>query len=178
MHILLVIISGYQFCFGGENRSLSNFSDGFELHTISAAEGFDSGNTIRRQNFNFGHQLGYMYSKFDSAYFNPPGSLSFLTGVIAYHTPEMPLVKNPEWKKRTILMIPLGIEYTPCKVLSVQFVITDFLSRFLIKTMKTWAVKSPVSVQRFCCLMTAHCTVDSFDSWCQVVKRKALYDLE
>jgi hypothetical protein len=103
----------------------------------------DSGNTITRGFFNFGHQLGYMYAKFDSAYFNPEGSFSFLTGFIAYYTPEMPLVQNPEWKKRTILMIPLGIEYTPCKVLSLQFDITDLFVEFPYKNYENMGGKSP-----------------------------------
>lgn len=103
----------------------------------------NSGNTISRDYFNFGHQLGYMYAKFDSAYFNPEGSFSFLTGFIAYYTPEMPLVQNPEWKKRTILMVPLGIEYTPCKVMSLQFDITDLFIEFPYKNYENMGGKSP-----------------------------------
>lgn len=143
MHILLVIIS-YLVCIG-ENRTFAetDFIQNLQQHTLVTTAGFDSGNTIRRQNFNFGHQLGYMYSKFDSAYFNPPGSFSFLTGFIAYHTPEMPLVKNPEWKKRTILMIPLGIEYTPCRVMSVQFDLTDLFIEFPFKNHENMGGKSP-----------------------------------
>ncbi|HEX2955347.1 MAG TPA: hypothetical protein VHO70_00865 [Chitinispirillaceae bacterium] len=103
----------------------------------------DSGNTICRGDFNFGHQLGYMYAKFDSAYFNPEGSFSFLTGFIAYYTPEMPMVKNPEWKKRTILMIPLEIEFTPCKIMSLQFDITDLFIEFPYKNYENMGGKSP-----------------------------------
>jgi hypothetical protein len=114
-----------------------------ELMYSNAANRPDSGNTITRGFFNFGHQLGYMYAKFDSAYFNPEGSFSFLTGFIAYYTPNMPLVQNPEWKKRTILMIPLGIEYTPCKVLSLQFDITDLFIEFPYKNYENMGGKSP-----------------------------------
>jgi hypothetical protein len=124
----------------------ANLTDNFydpDLSYIYSNDIPDSGNTISRDYFNFGHQLGFQYSKFDSAFFNPSGSFSFLTGFIAYYTPNMPLVMNPEWKKRTILMIPLYIEYTPCKVLSVQFDITDLFIEFPYKNYENMGGKSP-----------------------------------
>jgi hypothetical protein len=84
-----------------------------------------------------------MYARFDSAYFNPEGSISFQTGFCVYFTPEMPHVMNPEWKKRTVLMIPLSLEYTPCKVMSLQVDITDLFLEFPCVNYENMGGKSP-----------------------------------
>ncbi len=141
---ILILFAGFCcICIEAEAAYLDETVSQNNILFNNTAAQLDSGNTITRGYFNFGHQLGYMYAKFDSAYFNPEGSFSFLTGFVAYYTPDMPLVQNPEWKKRTILMIPLGIEYTPCKVLSLQFDITDLFIEFPYKNYENMGGKSP-----------------------------------
>ncbi len=86
-------------------------------------------NTIRKDTFNFGHQLGYLYSRMDDAYFAPGGTWYLETGVSAYYTAEMPLVTNPAWKERLLLQAPFEIGYSPADSIDVRAE-SDFVAEF------------------------------------------------
>jgi hypothetical protein len=103
----------------------------------------DVGNTITRDSFNFGHQSGYMYSRMDDAYFKEAGSWSFETGYLSYYTPDMPLVKNPVWKERLIMMIPLYFEFHPCQSIELEAELTDLFIEFPYKNINNMGGKSP-----------------------------------
>jgi hypothetical protein len=105
--------------------------------------GQNTSNTITRSNFNFGHQLGYMYSRMDNAYFKSGGNWSFETGFLSYYTPEMPLVRNHFWKERTILMIPLYFTFSPCGTIELQAEVTDLFIEFPYQTIDNAGGKSP-----------------------------------
>jgi len=109
----------------------------------SAAGASDTANAITRDGFNFGHQLGYMYSRMDDACFRDNGACVFTTGFLAFHTPAMPLVRNAHWKKRTILMVPLYLEYVPCPRIALQAEITDLFIEFPYTTAQNMGGKSP-----------------------------------
>jgi hypothetical protein len=94
------------------------------------ADAADSTNTITRSEFNFGHQLGYMYSRMDDAWFSKGGRWNITTGFLAFYSPVMPMVRNPDWQERTILMIPLYLEMYPCSTIALQAEITDFFIEF------------------------------------------------
>lgn len=101
------------------------------------------GNTITRGNFNFGHQLGYMYSRMDEAWFKEGGNWSFETGSLTYYTPDMPLVMNPYWKQRTITMIPLYFTYYPCRTIELEADLTDLFIEFPYQSVNNMGGKSP-----------------------------------
>jgi hypothetical protein len=103
----------------------------------------DTSNTITRDNFNFGHQLGYMYSRMDNAYFKETGNWSFETGLLAYYTPDMPLVRNSAWKERTIVMAPLYFTWSPCRTIELQAELTDLFIEFPYKDLNNMGGKSP-----------------------------------
>lgn len=103
----------------------------------------DTSNTITRNEFNFGHQLGYMYSRMDNAYFKDAGNWSFETGLVACYTPEMPLVRNPFWKERTIVMIPLYFSFSPCRTIELQADLTDLFIEFPYQDLDNAGGKSP-----------------------------------
>lgn len=103
----------------------------------------DTSNTITRNEFNFGHQLGYMYSRMDNAYFRESGNWSFETGLVAYYTPQMPLVRNPFWKERTIVMIPLYFTFSPCPTIELQADLTDLFIEFPYQDINNAGGKSP-----------------------------------
>ena len=111
------------------------------LYIASSAR--DSTNTITRNNFNFGHQLGYMYSRMDDAYFKEAGSWSFETGFLAYYTSEMPLVRNEYWKERLMLTIPLYFEFYPTDFIMLLFEITDVFVEFPYTDKHNIGGKSP-----------------------------------
>jgi hypothetical protein len=113
----------------------------FILSSLSIGQ--DTSNTIGKSDFNFGHQLGYMYSRMDNAYFKPAGSWSFQTGFLAFHTPEMPLVRNPAWKERTILMVPLYFKIVPCRNIELEAEVTDLFVEFPYKNIHNMGGKSP-----------------------------------
>ena len=69
-------------------------------------------NTIRKADFNFGHQLGYIYARPDTAYIDSQFSFELETGFQAYHTPQMPRVVNPDWQRYTLYTLPLGLKYS------------------------------------------------------------------
>jgi hypothetical protein len=110
---------------------------GFSLYAA------DTSNTIVRDEFNFGHQVGYMYSRMDDAYFMEQGNGNFTTGFLALYTPVMPLVRNPYWKERTILLIPLYLEYFPCSKVALQAEITDLFIEFPYQSTENMGGKSP-----------------------------------
>ena len=103
----------------------------------------DTSNTITRNNFNFGHQLGYMYSRMDDAWFKDGGNWSFETGLMGYYTPDMPLVRNPYWKQRTIIMAPLYFTYYPCRTIELDADITDLFIEFPYQSLDNAGGKSP-----------------------------------
>jgi hypothetical protein len=110
---------------------------------LSFTEASDTSNTITRDDFNFGHQLGYMYARMDDAYFKDDGTGIFTTGFLTFYTPVMPMVRNAYWKKRTILMIPLYFEYFPCSRISLQAEVTDLFIEFPYQSIENMGGKSP-----------------------------------
>jgi hypothetical protein len=115
----------------------------FLAGALSFMEAADTSNTIGRDEFNFGHQLGYMYSRMDDAYFKDNSTCTFTTGFLAFHTPRMPLVRNVDWKERTILMVPLYFEYFPCSRVSLQAEVTDLFIEFPYAGIENMGGKSP-----------------------------------
>jgi hypothetical protein len=103
----------------------------------------DTSNTISRDSFNFGHQLGYMYSRMDDAYFKDGGAWSFQTGFLSFYTPDMPLVRNPFWKERLILMIPLYFDFYPCSAIEIEAELTDLFIEFPYVNINNMGGKSP-----------------------------------
>jgi hypothetical protein len=103
----------------------------------------DSTNTITRADFNFGHQLGYMYSRMDNAWFEKKRCWMIQTGFLAFYTPAMPRVRNTFWKKRTVLMIPLYVEWYPCSTVALQAEITDLFVEFPYINKNNVGGKSP-----------------------------------
>jgi len=100
-------------------------------------------NLITRDYFNFGHQQGYMYSRMDDAYFKAAGAFTFETGLMGYHTPRMPLVRNPFWRERTIIMVPLYCTFTPASIVELQAEITDLFIEFPYQDLDNAGGKSP-----------------------------------
>jgi hypothetical protein len=94
------------------------------LATCFAAEQ-GSGNTIGKKNFNFGHQSGYMYARCEDAYFAPRGTWTFETGALAYYTSRMPLVTNPVYYERLMLLMPLHFEFHPGDNITLRLELTD-----------------------------------------------------
>ena len=108
-----------------------------------AAGAADSINTISRNEFNFGHQLGYMYSRMDDAYFKERGWWRFETGFVTRYTSSMPRVRNPYWKERTMLYIPIYFELFPSDNISLQIELTDFFVEFPYYDITSMGGKSP-----------------------------------
>lgn len=77
-------------------------------------------NTIRKDTFNFGHQLGYLYSRIEDAELLAAGEWRFETGFVAYHTDPMPLVRNPDWRRRTLLTVPGRLEVGLAPIVTLQ----------------------------------------------------------
>jgi hypothetical protein len=98
---------------------------GLALLAVWAAAQQDSGNTITKQYFNFGHQLGYMYSQCEDAYFAPRGTWTFRTGALAYYTEDMPLVRNPDYQERLMVLVPLYFEWHPGDNIALKLELTD-----------------------------------------------------
>jgi hypothetical protein len=115
----------------------------FFAGALSLTKAADTSNTISRDDFNFGHQLGYLYSRMDDAYFRDDGACTFTTGFLAFHTPVMPMVRNSYWKERTILMVPLYLEYFPCSRISLQAEVTDLFIEFPYESIENMGGKSP-----------------------------------
>ena len=105
--------------------------------------GRDSTNTITRNEFNFGHQLGYMYSRMGDAWFGNRGSWRFETGFQALYTSDMPQVRNSYWKERLMLYIPLYFEFFPGENVSLQVELTDLFVEFPYVDNKSMGGKSP-----------------------------------
>lgn len=103
----------------------------------------DTSNTISKRDFNFGHQSGYMYSRMDDAYFKEKGAWDFQTGFMSYYTSEMPLVRNPHWKERLMLTIPIYFTYYPCNSISLQLELTDLFLEFPYESIHNTGGKTP-----------------------------------
>jgi hypothetical protein len=112
----------------------------FSLNTTFAQ---DTANTITRNQFNFGHQLGYMYSRIDDAWFDETAAWRFETGFAALYTSEMPRVRNNKWKERTMLYIPLYVEFYLGKRVTLQVELTDLFVEFPYESIKNAGGKSP-----------------------------------
>ncbi|MBN1308341.1 MAG: hypothetical protein JXA18_10520 [Chitinispirillaceae bacterium] len=110
---------------------------------IAAAVGQEAGNTISRNEFNFGHQLGYMYSRMDDAWFRERGVWRFETGFAALYTSHMPRVRNPYWRERTMAYIPLYFELFPSDNISLQIELTDLFVEFPYYDIGSIGGKSP-----------------------------------
>lgn len=102
-----------------------------------------SRNTITKQNFNFGHQSGYMYSRMGDAYFKEKGAWDFQTGFVAFYTSNMPEVNNPYWKKRLMLTIPLNFFIYPCNSIELEFDLTDLFVEFPYVNIQNTGGKTP-----------------------------------
>ncbi len=109
----------------------------------AAALAKDSTNTITRNEFNFGHQLGYMYSRMDDARFAPRGTWRFETGLATLYTSNMPRVRNPKWKERTMIYIPLYFELFPGDNIALQIELTDLFVEFPYYDITSMGGKSP-----------------------------------
>lgn len=103
----------------------------------------ESENTIRRNQFNFGHQVGYMYAHVGDAYFRDRGIWQFETGFITLYTSSMPRVRNPEWKKRTFMYIPLYFEIAPSDNIALQIELTDLFVELPYYDIHSIGGKSP-----------------------------------
>ncbi len=103
----------------------------------------DTLNTILKSNFNFGHQSGYMYSRMGDAYFKEGGFWDFQTGLMAYYTREMPLVKNPYWEKRLMLTVPLYFTVYPCNAIALEIELTDLFVEFPYQNKHNTGGKTP-----------------------------------
>jgi hypothetical protein len=112
---------------------------------VVAATGFgqDTVNTIRRNNFNFGHQLGYIYARMDDAYFRERGVWKFETGFAVSYTSDMPLVRDDYWKRRTMVYVPLYLEVFPSDNISLQIEVTDLFVEFPYYDIHSMGGKSP-----------------------------------
>lgn len=100
-------------------------------------------NTITRNQFNFGHQLGYIYSRIDDAWFDEEAAWQFETGFMALYTSDMPRVRTPKWKERTILYIPLYFEFYMGKRITAQVELTDLFIEFPYESIRNTGGKSP-----------------------------------
>ena len=110
---------------------------------VSFCPGQDPGNTIRKHDFNFGHQLGYMYSRMDDAYFGSRGEWSFETGFMGYYTEKMPRVANPDWQERLMLALPLYFTACASDAVTLQFDLTDLFVEFPYRDIHSTGGKSP-----------------------------------
>lgn len=90
------------------------------LGALAAAAPAGAANTIRKDTFNFGHQLGYLYSRIEDAELPAAGEWRFETGFVAYHTDPMPLVRNPDWRRRTLLTVPGRLEIGLAPIVALQ----------------------------------------------------------
>jgi hypothetical protein len=113
------------------------------LLVAACAYGRGSGNTITKDDFNFGHQLGYLYSRTDSAYFRQAGERTFETGFLGYYTKRMPMVRNSHWRERLMLLAPLSFEVYPCSTIALQFELTDLFVELPYKDIHSMGGKSP-----------------------------------
>ncbi len=87
---------------------------------IAVAAPAGAANTIRKDTFNFGHQFGYLYSRIEDAELLAAGEWRFETGFVAYHTRRMPLVRNPDWQRRTLLTVPGRLEVGLAPIVTLQ----------------------------------------------------------
>jgi hypothetical protein len=90
----------------------------------------DTSNSISKRDFNFGHQSGYMYSRMGDAYFKEGGTWDFQTGFVAFYTSNMPEVRNPYWKERLMLTVPLTFFVYPCNSIEIEFNLTDLFVEY------------------------------------------------
>jgi len=109
----------------------------------AVAAGRDSTNTITRNDFNFGHQLGYMYARMDDAYFRERGWWRFETGLATLYTSKMPRVRDPHWRERTMAYIPLYFELFPSDNIALQIELTDLFVEFPYYDVTSMGGKSP-----------------------------------
>ncbi len=127
-----------------EMRSVFIAASVFILSILTGAlRADDTTNTISRNNFNFGHQLGYIYCRMDDAYFKGRGVWRFETGFATQYTSNMPRVRNPYWKERTMLYIPLYFELFPSDNIALQIELTDLFIEFPYFDITSMGGKSP-----------------------------------
>jgi len=98
-------------------------------------------NEIDRNHFNFGHQSGYIYARFDSAAIGEGGRVSVATSLL--HTPTMPGVSNPDYQTRTILLVPLEISYSVARRVRLYGKITDLFIEWPYESIDNTGGKSP-----------------------------------
>jgi hypothetical protein len=110
---------------------------------IGAVFALGSGDAIDKANFDFGHQLGYIYSRTDSAYFRKAGEWTFETGFLDYYESRMPFVRNPHWRERNMLLVPLLFEIYPCSTIAIQAALTDLFVEFPCRNIHSMGGKSP-----------------------------------
>lgn len=116
----------------------------FIIVSISAAcFAQDTANAIFRNQFNFGHQLGYMYARMDDAYFGKRGTWTFETGGAILYTSEMPRVRSSHWKERTFIYIPLYFELFPSDNVTFIIEMTDLFVELPYYDIHSMGGKSP-----------------------------------
>lgn len=99
-------------------------------------------NDIRKDNFNFGHQSGYLYSRLDDGYFHERGWWSFETGIQHYYTRQMPHVTNPAWQERWFLQVPGQLEFAPSDNIVLRLN-SDVVAEFPRQDKHSWGGNSP-----------------------------------
>jgi len=110
---------------------------------VSVVHGQDTSNAITRSEFNFGHQLGYMYSRVGDAYFQDGGIWRFETGFLTLYTSDMPLVRSSHWKERTFMFIPLYFEIYPSDNIALEIEMTDLFIELPYYDIHSMGGKSP-----------------------------------
>jgi hypothetical protein len=110
---------------------------------VCLLQGQETSNTITKRDFNFGHQSGYMYSRMSDAYFKEGGAWDFQTGFVAFYTSNMPEVRNPHWKERLMLTVPLTFFVYPCNSIELEFNITDLFVEYPYENTHNTGGKTP-----------------------------------
>ena len=108
----------------------------------STSHAMEGDNTIRKDTFNFAHQLGYLYSRMNDAYFRQRGEWSFETGFMGYYTRQMPLVENPEWEERLLLQMPFELRIYPSDNIELQ-INSDLVAELPYRNRRSMGGNSP-----------------------------------
>lgn len=115
---------------------------GSALVLLSPGHSRAEGNTIRKDTFNFAHQLGYLYSRMDDAYFRERGRWSLETGLVGFYTRNMPLVENPAWQERLLLQLPFELRISPSDNIELQ-VNSDLVAESPYRNQRSMGGNSP-----------------------------------
>ncbi len=101
-----------------------------------------SNNTIRKDNFNFGHQHGYLYSSFEPAYIPDGKHFRFQTGAMSYHTSAMPRVLHPKWRSFTRVIVPVILDFSLAGIVQLKLQ-SDAIAHFPVQDQHSIGGNSP-----------------------------------